>query len=330
LTFGAALLLLLLFEASPPSEEEEEEEFDCSGSKTALNRVVFDDKEEEEECEYNHPFLLNLSASSFLSLRSSERRRPREEEDAKQTDDDVAFRGEKRRGLLPLEEEEEAQPPLVVVVVAKPWHRRAHEEEEEEDKALLDFERPPPRLFQDGVVGVVADIILFVVFPVYPDKFEADYKKKIFFSKSVSLCQRRERETSFLLSLLSLADALFFSLLGRLRVCPFFFVLSLSLSLNARRTLCAFFSSFRGQNYERKCETLNNCEKKRSRRNLRKEKPTDCELFRHLEKERERERNIARARKSRKKKKVFYIRPSGFVLLFLLLLWKERKEDLDL
>jgi len=61
-----------------------------------------------------------------------------------------------------------------------------------------------------------------------------------------------------------------------------------------------------------------------------KEKPTDCELFRHLEKERERERNIARARKSRKKKKVFYIRPSGFVLLFLLLLWKERKEDLDL
>jgi hypothetical protein len=91
LTFGAALLL---FEASPPSEEEEE--FACSGSKTALNRVVFDDKEAEEECEYNHPFLLNLSAS-FLLSRSSERRRPREEEDAKQTDDDVAFRGEKRR-----------------------------------------------------------------------------------------------------------------------------------------------------------------------------------------------------------------------------------------
>ena len=246
MTFGAALLLLLLFEASPPSEEEEEEEFDCSGSKTALNRVVFDDKEEEEECEYNHPFLLNLSASSFLSLRSSERRRPREEEDAKQTDDDVAFRGEKRRGLLPLEEEE-AQPPLVVVV-AKPWHRRAHEEEEEEDKALLDFERPPPRLFQDGVVGVVADIILFVVFPVYPDKFEADYKKKIFFSKSVSLCQRRERETSFLLSLLSLADALFFSLLGRLRVCPFFLVLSLSLFKRASHSLRLFFLLFVAKN----------------------------------------------------------------------------------
>ena len=248
MTFGAALLLLLLFEASPPSEEEEEEEFDCSGSKTALNRVVFDDKEEEEECEYNHPFLLNLSASSFLSLRSSERRRPREEEDAKQTDDDVAFRGEKRRGLLPLEEEEEAQPPLVVVVVAKPWHRRAHEEEEEEDKALLDFERPPPRLFQDGVVGVVADIILFVVFPVYPDKFEADYKKKIFFSKSVSLCQRRERETSFLLSLLSLADALFFSLLERLRVCPFFLVLSLSLFKRASHSLRLFFLLFVAKN----------------------------------------------------------------------------------
>ena len=78
-----------MFEASPPSEEEEE--FACSGSKTALNRVVFDDKEAEEECEYNHPFLLNLSLS-FLLSRSS---RPREEEDAKQTD--VAFRGEKRR-----------------------------------------------------------------------------------------------------------------------------------------------------------------------------------------------------------------------------------------
>jgi hypothetical protein len=251
---------LLLFEASPPSEEEEEE-FACSGSKTALNRVVFDDKEAEEECEYNHPFLLTLSAS-FLSLRSSERRRPREEEeDAKQTDDDVAFRGEKRRGLLL--EEEEALPPLVVVVVAKPWHRRAHEEEEEEeeeDRALLDFERPPPRLFQDGVVGVVvADIISFCFFPYIRISSRPDYKKKIFFSKSMSrVSKKRERDffPSLSLTLSSWAFA---------RV-PFFSrVLSLSLFIKTRarvRTLSRFFFLlesfvvFRGQKLKRKCETL--------------------------------------------------------------------------
>jgi hypothetical protein len=245
--------LLLLFEASPPSEEEEE--FACSGSKTALNRVVFDDKEAEEECEYNHPFLLTLSAS-FLSLRSSERRRPREEEeDAKQTDDDVAFRGEKRRGLLL--EEEEAQPPLVVVVVAKPWHRRAHEEEEEEeeDRALLDFERPPPRLFQDGVVGVVvADIISFCFFPYIRISSRPDYKKKIFFSKSMSrVSKKRERDffPSLSLTLSSWAFA---------RV-PFFSrVLSLSLLKRARAFALsrAFFFLleslvvFRGQKLKRK------------------------------------------------------------------------------
>ena len=245
---------MLLFEASPPSEEEEE--FACSGSKTALNRVVFDDKEAEEECEYNHPFLLNLSLS-FLLSRSS---RPREEEDAKQTDDDVAFRGEKRRGLLPLEEEE-AQPPLVVVVVAKPWHRRAHDEEEDkEDRALLDFERPPPRLFQDGVVGVVvADIISFCFFPYIRISSTPDYKKKIFFSKSMSrVSKKRERDffPSLSLTLSSWAFA---------RV-PFFSrVLSLSLFIKTRarvRTLSRFFFLlesfvvFRGQKLKRKCETL--------------------------------------------------------------------------
>ena len=248
---------MLLFEASPPSEEEEE--FACSGSKTALNRVVFDDKEAEEECEYNHPFLLNLSLSFLLLCSSFRRRRPREEEeDAKQTDDDVAFRGEKRRGLLL--EEEEAQPPLVVVV-AKPWHRRAHDEEEDkEDRALLDFERPPPRLFQDGVVGVVvADIISFCFFPYIRISSRPDYKKKIFFSKSMSrVSKKRERDffPSLSLTLSSWAFA---------RV-PFFSrVLSLSLFIKTRarvRTLSRFFFLlesfvvFRGQKLKRKCETL--------------------------------------------------------------------------